>query len=88
MTGHAPFLLLCCVCMVTSLMAGEKKPRNKTGKPASTQSVEQKLQAPAQLNLRGREQIAVGELLQQLREKHGLNIRVDRSAVKLLTLIL
>ena len=88
MTGHAPFLLLCCVCMVTSLMAGEKKPRNKTGKPALTQSVEQKLQAPAQLNLRGREQIAVGELLQQLREKHGLNIRVDRSAVKLLTLIL
>jgi len=100
MAGRLLSVCLCSLLLIGGLCAAESKSKKarreaqrgvvaqRVAAERAAMSVEEKLELPARLELGDRERISLGELLDQIRERHGLIVKVDRSNIMLMAMVM
>jgi hypothetical protein len=86
------FLRIACVMALTGLLVTPAQAEETTRRtetrgnrgPAASQSVAEKLQQTAHIEFGDAERIAFGELLDQIQQRHGLRVRLDRGTAMLM----
>ncbi|QDU39477.1 hypothetical protein Mal4_38220 [Maioricimonas rarisocia] len=75
------------VLLAATSAYGDSAPQTASSRSAGL-SVEQKLQQPADIDLGSAETVTIGEVLDQIRERHGLRVQLYRGTAMLMSLCL